>query len=89
MLNENEKNIIIEIAKRFGAKRVLLFGSSADPQKRGKDIDLAVEGLPAEDFFGFYGELLFSLPLPVDLVDLASKSKFNQMVRREGVAIYG
>jgi predicted nucleotidyltransferase len=89
MINEDEKNAIIEIAKRYGVTRVLLFGSSADPQKRGRDIDLAVEGLPPEDFFGFYGELLFGLPLPVDLIDLASSSKFNQMVRREGVVIYG
>ncbi|MBI5526737.1 MAG: nucleotidyltransferase domain-containing protein [Deltaproteobacteria bacterium] len=40
-----------ELKERFGARRVVLFGSraagSADP---GSDVDIAVEGLPAERY---------------------------------------
>ena len=89
MISPEDKSAIVGLAARYGAKRVLLFGSSADPERAGADIDLAVEGVPPEKFFEFYGELLFSLSKPVDLVDLSADSKFCRLVRRDGVAIYG
>jgi predicted nucleotidyltransferase len=88
MISLKEKTIIKRLASRYRVKRVLLFGSSLT-KKTGHDIDLAVEGLPAKHFFEFYGNLLFSLPKPVDLLDLSKDSKFTRIVRREGLAIYG
>ena len=88
MISTKEKSIIKKIASRYHAKRVLLFGSSLS-KKSARDIDLAVEGLPAESFFKFYGDLLFSLPKPVDLIDLSRNSKFARLVRQEGLPIYG
>lgn len=69
--------------------RVLVFGSSVHDQDDGRDIDLAVEGLPASRFFAFYGELIFSLSKPVDLVDLSQNTKFTEMIRKEGRLLYG
>lgn len=91
MISEKDKLTITSIADRYKVKRVLLFGSSAVSSATGEggDIDLAVEGIPAEDFFKFYGDLLFGLRRPVDLVDLSSDSKFNRLVRRDGIPIYG
>jgi len=83
-----EKSIITDIARRYRVKRIFLFGSSLG-KKAGRDIDLAVEGLPARDFFRFYGALLFRLPKPVDLIDLSRDSKFTRLIRREGKLIYG
>jgi len=88
MISLKEKSIIKKLASRYRAKRVLLFGSSLY-KKTARDIDLAVEGIPAKNFFSFYGDLLFSLPKPVDLIDLSQDSKFNRLVRQEGLAIYG
>ena len=88
MISIREKSIIKKLASRYRAKRVLLFGSSLH-KKSARDIDLAVEGLPAKSFFDFYGDLLFSLPKPVDLIDLSKDSKFTRLVREEGFAIYG
>ncbi len=88
MISIKEKSIIKKLAIRYRAKRVLLFGSSLH-KKSARDIDLAVEGIPAKSFFKFYGELLFSLPKPVDLIDLSRDTKFTRLVRQEGLAIYG
>ena len=88
MISIKEKYIIKKLAGRYHAKRVLLFGSSLE-RKKARDIDLAVEGLPAKYFFGFYGDLMFSLPKPVDLIDLSKDSQFTRLVRREGLPIYG
>jgi predicted nucleotidyltransferase len=88
MIRENEKQIIMECAKKYSARSVFLFGSSI---RSGEyhDIDLAVEGISANVFFKFYGELIHELPVPVDLIDLSKKSLFVDMVKEEGVKIYG
>jgi predicted nucleotidyltransferase len=46
------KKIARELIRRFGAKKVVLFGSLARGNFRScSDIDLAVWGIPATDFF--------------------------------------
>jgi len=59
---------------RFGARRVILFGSvvGQGPWHEGSDLDLAVEGLAPEQFFRAWSSLREVLPpgLDVDLVAL-------------------
>lgn len=59
---------------RFGARRVIIFGSLAGegPWHDRSDIDLAVEGLASEDFFAAYSACCSLLPpgLDLDLVPL-------------------
>ena len=89
MISEQDKATIIEIARRYNVRGVLLFGSSTDPTRQADDIDLAVEGIVPERFFSFYGDLLFALSKPVDLIDLSNETKFNRLVYRDGIRIYG
>ena len=89
MITEQDKKTIQEISKKYHAKRVLLFGSSVDSAKESHDIDLAVEGILPKDFFRYYGELLFALTKPVDIIDLSGASKFISLVKQEGISIYG
>jgi predicted nucleotidyltransferase len=89
MISDIDKINIQIISKKYHAKRVLLFGSSIIPEKENRDIDIAVEGVSPKDFYRFYGDLLFSLSKPVDVIDLSDDSKFIQMIRREGVILYG
>lgn len=88
MISVKEKFIIKKLAHRYRARKIMLFGSSLS-KKLSRDIDLGVEGLPAEKFFRFYGDLLFSLPKSVDLIDLSRDTKFTRLVRQEGLTIYG
>ncbi len=89
MISEQDRIKILEIAKKYNASRVLLFGSCIDPDKNARDIDLAVEGIPDSKFFKFYSELIFSLSKPVDLIDLRRKSRLNDLIVSEGVLLYG
>ena len=89
MLSAHDKTMIQNIAKRYGVGRVLLFGSSTEHKASAHDIDLAVEGLDPSRFFSFYGDLIFGLSKPVDVVDLDRRSKFTDMIRRDGVPLYG
>ena len=89
MLSPRDKAEIEDIARRYGVARGLLFGSSATDSSEAHDIDLAVEGLASARFFSFYADLIFGLSKPVDLVDLGRKSMFTDIIRREGIPVYG
>ena len=89
MVSKIDKNLITKISKRYNAKRVILFGSSLYPNKKSNDIDIGVEGIPDKIFFRYYGDLLFSLSKPIDVIDLSKKSKFTDLIRREGQLLYG
>jgi len=89
MISEQDKVTILAIAYRYDVGGIILFGSSADPKIEANDIDLAVEGIAPERFFRFYGDLLFSLSKHVDLIDLSDNTKFNRLVYREGIRLYG
>jgi len=89
MINKEDKTKIVEISKKYGISRVFLFGSSLNDSTEANDIDVAVEGLRGVNFFKFYGELIFSLSKPVDVVDLTNKSKINDIIYSEGLQLYG
>ena len=88
MISESDKKAIIEISNKYHVKRVLLFGSSLTANV-SRDIDIGVEGAPKKDFFKYYGDLIFALSKPIDVIDLSLKSKFTDLVKKRGVALYG
>jgi len=88
MIAEKDRRIISEMAAKYGAKRVVLFGSSLSPDRESRDIDIGVEGIEEKDFFAFYGELLCALSKPVDVVDLSTQSRFVELVKREGIPLH-
>ncbi|HCY37910.1 MAG TPA: hypothetical protein DHV24_12315 [Candidatus Margulisbacteria bacterium] len=88
MITNEEKEIIINCAKKYNVKSIRLFGSAVKKNDYN-DIDLAVEGIKPGLFFCFYGELLRTVDKSVDLVDLDLESPFNSLVKRDGLKIYG
>ena len=89
MITEAEKKTIREIAEKYHAGRVLIFGSCLSSEKKNRDIDIAVEGIPERDFYSFYGDLMLALSKPVDIIDLSGTSKFVKIIQQEGVLVYG
>ncbi len=89
MISEKDKKTIIDLAEKYRITRLLLFGSSTDSNRESNDIDLAVEGLPENLFFKFYGELIFNLSKPVDLIDIGKKSRFRDIILNESISLYG
>ena len=89
MLNEKEKEIIINCARKYKVASVFLFGSSIEKEGEAHDIDIGVKGIEPHLFFKFYAELFKYLPKSVDLVDLSKKSLFNDIVEKNGIKIHG
>jgi len=89
MISKRERATITALARRYGVSRVWVFGSNADQGKRGRDVDLGVEGLAPARFFQFVGELMLSLSKPVDVVAVEKRSKLTRLIRRDGIPVYG
>jgi predicted nucleotidyltransferase len=51
MIADRDRRIIEEMAAKYHAKRVVLFGSCLSSQGESRDIDIGVEGIAEEDFF--------------------------------------
>ncbi len=72
-------------------RRAYVFGSVVRPGafRLDSDVDIAVEGLEAADYFAFWRDLEGAMPdWPVDLRDLVSGTHFAERVQMEGHRIY-
>ena len=88
MISHIDKEKILELAKKYEVSQVVLFGSAAI-RDDFRDIDLGVVGLKPELFFQFYGEAIMQLSKPIDLIDMDKNSSFVDLVRKDGMRIYG
>jgi predicted nucleotidyltransferase len=72
-------------AKRFGIQRAYIFGSVIRPGRftETSDIDIAVESIPAEQYFKAVALFSMQLARDVDLVQL-NHCHFADKIRREG-----
>jgi predicted nucleotidyltransferase len=84
------KDIATELIRYYGAKRVILFGSLArgDLHLRS-DIDLAVWGIPASEFYRAVAFATgFSKTWKVDLVDADDCGEtLSELIQKEGVGL--
>ena len=73
-------------------KSAYLFGSVLKPGafRPGSDIDIAIDGGSAEDYFALWHELEDALPeWFIDLRDLPPHTLFTRHVLERGMKIYG
>jgi predicted nucleotidyltransferase len=80
------------VAKYKAVKSAYLFGSILRPGafRPDSDIDIAIEGGSAEDYFALWRDLEEALPhWLIDLRDLPSDTHFTEQVRQRGEKIYG
>jgi predicted nucleotidyltransferase len=75
---------------RFGARRVVAFGSLVHPDffSARSDIDLAVSGIPPAAFFKAWAAAGDACPFALDLVDLHDCSPaLRRLIMEEGVEL--
>ena len=80
------------ISPRYGkVRRAYLFGSvvRSGAFRLDSDVDVAVEGIEAADYFALWRDLEGAMPdWPVDLRDLVPGTHFARRVQMEGRLIY-
>jgi uncharacterized protein len=87
-LLDRARDVATELKRRFGVKRVIIFGSVASAEwfTADSDVDLAVEGLSADNFWEAWRlaeEIINSRP--VDLIEIESaKASLLRAIHRYG-----
>jgi predicted nucleotidyltransferase len=76
---------LVAVLKSSGAKTVYVFGSAAKGNMRGdSDLDLAVSGLPPENFFKALSAASTLVDQSIHLIDLDEVTPFTQYLIEEG-----
>jgi predicted nucleotidyltransferase len=92
MLYDASLNFIKTTAEKYGASRVLLFGSCLTiSEDEAGDIDLAVEGLSSDDYHDFWDHLLWADELngkTVDVTRIEDNGFLVPIILDEGMEIY-
>jgi predicted nucleotidyltransferase len=70
------------VARRFGAKRLLLFGSALENPAAAHDLDLACAGVPGWKLFELASALEETLGVPLDLVPLDEPTPFTRLIEK-------
>jgi uncharacterized protein len=78
----------IQLAKEFGATRLLLFGSALTDPDNANDLDIGVDGIEDSKFFLFGGILENIIHKTVDVVPLNLNTPFIDYIKKHGRYIY-
>lgn len=74
------------IARRYGATRMVIFGSAVDDPESARDLDLAIEGVDGWTIWTVAAEIEESLDIPVDVIPL-DPGPFTDLVEEYGQEI--
>jgi uncharacterized protein len=72
----------VTVAQRFGATRLLLFGSALDNPATARDLDFACAGVSGWKLFELASALEHALGVPLDLVPLDSPTPFTRLIEK-------
>lgn len=78
----------VEIARGYGATKLILFGSYLENPETARDLDLAVDGVPGWKLFELAARLEEALHIPLDLVPLSADTPLTRRVEAHGEVLY-
>jgi len=87
-LNQIQIEKIIKLAKFYGAKRLILFGSSLYESTQARDIDLACDGVSGWKLYELGSRLEEELRASLDLVPLSPSTRFTKLIETRGKVLY-
>ncbi len=88
MVTSEQINKCVEIARRYGARKLVLFGSAVTDPENARDIDLLCEGVVGPSFFEMAGMMEHEAHASVDVVPGLPRTRFVEVNERRGRMIY-
>lgn len=83
-ISEQQIEKAVAIARQFGAKRLILFGSALHSPDSAEDLDLACDGVDGWRFYELGGRIEDEIRVPLDLIPLSPPSRFTHLIESEG-----
>ncbi len=83
-VNQTHIERIVTLAKAYGAKRLILFGSALSTPDVARDVDLACDGIPGWKLYEFAVKLEEELHTTLDIVPLSPSTRFTRLIETRG-----
>ena len=83
-VNRTHIKRIKELAKAYGATRLILFGSAVDMPKKAKDIDIACDGILGWKLYELAARIEDELRISLNIVPLSPPTRFTQLIEKKG-----
>jgi predicted nucleotidyltransferase len=77
---------VISLAKEYGAKSLIIFGSILDDPDNANDLDIACD-IPGLALFTFAGRLEEELNFPIDVIPIEPENPFIAYIKKHGKVI--
>jgi len=88
MISSEQIQTCVEVARKYGARRLVLFGSAAEDPGKAHDIDLVCEGVEGWDVIRMGAEMEERARALIDIVTTPPATPFTQMALEEGTVLY-
>jgi len=75
---------IVELARIYGATRLILFGCAMDTPQTVRDVDIACDGVPGWKLFELAAKIEDELDIPFDITPLTPATRFTQNIEKKG-----
>ncbi len=84
VINQVQIERIANVAKDYGAKRLILFGSATEMGMEARDIDLACDGVLGWRLYELAGRLEEELGISLDIISLTPPTRFTKYIEAKG-----
>lgn len=88
MLTDERKQTIVDLACKFGAREVIVFGQVLYMPEDASLLQLGVKGVPTKKFGKLEKKLAKALPWDVEVNDFSVESAWNRMAAQKGRQLY-
>jgi len=78
---------IVDLAKQYGATRLILFGSALERPEDARDIDIACDGIQGWKLYEMAARLEEELAAPLDIVPLSPPTNFTRLIEAKGKSL--
>jgi predicted nucleotidyltransferase len=75
---------IVQLARTYGATRLILFGSAMDARQTARDIDIACDGVPGWKLFELAAKIEDELDILLDIIPLTPATRFTRNIEKRG-----
>jgi predicted nucleotidyltransferase len=88
MVSKEQISKCVEIAKRYGIRKLVLFGSAYENPEQAKDIDLLASGVNSSSFFAMGTDMEKETGVRVDLIPMEPETRFVRYNLSYGKVLY-
>ena len=78
----------VEIARGYGATKLILLGSYLENPETARDLDLAVDGVQGWKLYELAARIERALHVPLDLVPLDKETPLTRRIKTHGEVLY-